>query len=78
MPGVTFQFSFTLIFLLGVGHVNKYWFDIKVKKFTEFPDQSALDSAKHFNAMQTPAILAFDATWSHTRNTKLCVNDFIN
>ena len=53
--------------------------DMRVKKkITEFRDQSALESAKHFNAMQTLTNLAFDATWSHTRNAKLCVNDFIN
>ena len=52
--------------------------DIRVIKVTEFPDQSALESGKQFNAMQTPTNSAFDATWSYSRNAKLWVTDFIN
>ena len=52
--------------------------DIRIKKVIEFPHQSALESAKHFNAMQTPDNLAFDATWQHSRNAKLCVTDFLH
>ena len=69
-----FGFYFILRFLLLVGPVSKYRFDIRVKKFTEFPNQSALESsAKHFNAMQTPAKLSFDAPWSY-RNAKHFIN----
>ena len=54
-------------------------FDIRVKKVTEFTDQSTLEwSAKHFNSMQTPANLLFDAPCSHNRNAQICVTDFIN
>ena len=79
ISGVTFSVYFILSFLLGVEPVKKYWFDIGVKKITEVLLQSALESsAKHFNEMQAPAKLSFDASWSHHRNAKLCVADFID
>ena len=47
--------------------------DFRVKKVIEFPDQSSSCIVS-----KTPANLAFDASWSHTRSAKLYVTDFIN
>ena len=79
LSGITFSTYFILSFLLGVEPVNKYWFDIGVKKVTEVLYDSAIESVqKHFEAMPPQAKLSFDASWSHRRNAKLCVADFID
>ena len=79
LSGITFSTYFILSFLLGVDPVNKYWFDIGVKKVTEVLYDYAIESVeKHFNEMAPQAKLSFDASWSHHRNAKLCVADFID
>ena len=55
------------------------FFDAGMKFLTNILlDEAKASAAKYFEAMAFGASLSFDASWSHRRNAKLCVGDFID
>ena len=77
--GLTFTSYCIITFFNANKPVSRYFFDAGMKFLTNILlDEAKASAAKYFEAMEVGANLSFDASWSHRRNAKLCVGDFID
>lgn len=79
IAGIPFTIYYILSLVLGETPISKEFSDKGMEFMTELLLTEAQSSAeKYFSQMETGAKLSYDASWSHRRQAKYCVGDFID